>query len=232
MEQWFQACLSLCLVGLCSMVLYLYYVAWLRPQSLRNKLRQQGIRGPPPSLLYGNSMEIKSLMAEKSRGGGGEIKHGFTPAMFPHLEQWTKVYGMWWLIVWSLESQSTVLCMQLNSILRQYKLIHRLTIICDFSICNQVVVLSFMWFHAGPVFCYSLGNLVVLHISHPKLVKEINLCSSLDLGKTPHLKKTHEPLFGQGILKSSGKVWSHQRKIIAPELSADKVKVKIMLHQV
>lgn len=70
-----------------------------------------------------------------------------------------------------------------------------------------------------------MGNVVALHVSHPDLVKEISLCSSLDLGKATYLKKTHEPLFGEGILKSNGLSWSHQRKIIAPEFFSDKVKV-------
>ncbi|THU56927.1 hypothetical protein C4D60_Mb11t22360 [Musa balbisiana] len=81
----------------------------------------------------------------------------------------------------------------------------------------------------GPVFTYSLGNAVVLHVSHPDWVKEISLCSSLDLGKSSYLKKSHEPLFGQGILKSSGKSWSHQRKILAPEFFSDKVKGMVEL---
>ncbi|WOL16339.1 Cytochrome P450 [Canna indica] len=171
MESSLQLLFSLFLVAVCSMVLYLYYIAWSRPQKILNKLRQQGITGPPPSFLFGNSLEIKRLlMAEKSRGGRErrEIEHGYTPTIFPFFEQWRKVYG--------------------------------------------------------PVFSYSLGNVVSLHISHPDLVREISLCSSLGLGKTSHMKKTHEPLFGQGILKTSGEVWSHQRKVIAPEFFSEKVK--------
>ncbi|WOL14751.1 Cytochrome P450 [Canna indica] len=168
-----QVLLSLCLVGVCSLALYLYYIAWLRPESVRRKLRQQGITGPPPSsFLYGNSLEMKRLViAEKSRGrrqGLVEIKHDYMPLVFPYFEQWRKAYG--------------------------------------------------------PVFAYSVGNVVALHVSHPDVVKEISLCSSLDLGKATYLKKTHEPLFGQGILKSNGDCWSHQRKIIAPEFFSDKVK--------
>ncbi|CAD5180072.1 unnamed protein product [Musa acuminata subsp. malaccensis] len=167
MEVW----LSLWAVGVCGLLLiYFYSVAWLRPESIRNKLRQQGITGPPSSFLYGNSLEMKKLvMAERSRGGRGvEIKHDYTPLVFPYFERWRK--------------------------------------------------------HYGPVFSYSMGNVVALHVSHPDLVKEISLCSSLDLGKATYLKKTHEPLFGEGILKSNGVSWSHQRKIIAPEFFSDKVK--------
>nr|CAB3500930.1 unnamed protein product [Digitaria exilis] len=69
-----------------------------------------------------------------------------------------------------------------------------------------------------------MGNVVFLHVSRPDVVRDINLCVSLDLGKSSYLKATHEPLFGGGILKSNGVAWLQQRKIIAPEFFLDKVK--------
>ncbi|VAH90628.1 unnamed protein product [Triticum turgidum subsp. durum] len=69
-----------------------------------------------------------------------------------------------------------------------------------------------------------MGNVVFLHVSRADVVRDINLCVSLDLGKSSYLKATHEPLFGRGILKSNGEAWAHQRKIIAPEFFLDKVK--------
>ncbi|GJN31385.1 hypothetical protein PR202_gb19778 [Eleusine coracana subsp. coracana] len=82
------------------------------------------------------------------------------------------------------------------------------------------------WFYrnTGPIFTYSMGNVVFLHVSRPDVVRDINLCVSLDLGKSSYLKATHEPLFGGGILKSNGEAWLHQRRIIAPEFFLDKVK--------
>ncbi|KAG8079299.1 hypothetical protein GUJ93_ZPchr0007g3790 [Zizania palustris] len=66
--------------------------------------------------------------------------------------------------------------------------------------------------------------MVFLHVSRPDLVRELCLCVSLDLGKSSYMKATHLPLFGEGILKSSGHAWAHQRKLIAPEFFLDKVK--------
>ncbi|KAM3313489.1 hypothetical protein ACQJBY_032832 [Aegilops geniculata] len=74
-----------------------------------------------------------------------------------------------------------------------------------------------------------MGNVVFLHVSRPDVVRDINLCVSLDLGKSSYLKATHEPLFGRGILKSNGEAWAHQRKIIAPEFFLDKVKEMVDL---
>uniref|UniRef100_A0A0D9X2Z6 Cytochrome P450 n=1 Tax=Leersia perrieri TaxID=77586 RepID=A0A0D9X2Z6_9ORYZ len=66
--------------------------------------------------------------------------------------------------------------------------------------------------------------MVFLHVSRPDLVRELSLCVSLDLGKSSYMKATHQPLFGEGILKSNGHAWAHQRKLIAPEFFPDKVK--------
>lgn len=56
------------------------------------------------------------------------------------------------------------------------------------------------------------------------MVREISTCTSLEFGKPSYQQKELGSLLGQGILTSNGKVWAHQRKIIAPELYGDKVK--------
>nr|XP_023890860.1 cytochrome P450 714C2-like isoform X1 [Quercus suber] len=81
----------------------------------------------------------------------------------------------------------------------------------------------------GPIFLYSSGNIQLLCITDPEMVKEISLCTSLSLGKPSYLSKDRGPLLGQGILSSDGSIWAHQRKIIAPELYIDKVKGMVNL---
>eukprot|EP00262_Sarcandra_glabra_P016715 TRINITY_DN553_c0_g1_i1.p1 TRINITY_DN553_c0_g1~~TRINITY_DN553_c0_g1_i1.p1 ORF type:complete len:520 (+),score=69.39 TRINITY_DN553_c0_g1_i1:26-1585(+) len=76
----------------------------------------------------------------------------------------------------------------------------------------------------GPTFLYSTGNILLLYVTDLDLLKEITLCKSLDLGKPTYLQKERGPLMGLGILSSNGSVWSHQRKIIAPEFFMEKVK--------
>ncbi|XP_051147871.1 cytochrome P450 714C2-like [Andrographis paniculata] len=76
----------------------------------------------------------------------------------------------------------------------------------------------------GPLYLFSLGNLQILYVSKPDLVKAIATCTSLDLGKPSHLREDLGPLLGQGIVTSNGSIWARQRKIIAPELFMDKVK--------
>lgn len=76
----------------------------------------------------------------------------------------------------------------------------------------------------GPVFTYTSGSMQVLSVTDPNVVKEIILCSSVDLGKPSYLSKERGPLLGQGVISSSGSLWSHQRKIISPEFFPEKVK--------
>jgi gibberellin 13-oxidase len=86
---------------------------------------------------------------------------------------------------------------------------------------------------AGPVFSYSIGNMVFLHATRADVVRDLSLCvSPLDMGKSSYMKTTHRPLFGDGILKSSGERWAHQRRLLAPEFFPDKVKamVGLMVH--
>ncbi|CAL5071133.1 unnamed protein product [Urochloa decumbens] len=80
----------------------------------------------------------------------------------------------------------------------------------------------------GPVFTYSIGNMVFLHASRADVVRDLGLCvSPLDLGKSSYMKVTHRPLFGDGILKSSGDAWAYQRRLIAPHFFPDKVRAMV-----
>lgn len=81
----------------------------------------------------------------------------------------------------------------------------------------------------GPIFLYTTGNIHMMAVVDPEMVKEISLCSSLNLGKPSYLSTERGPLLGQGILTSNGPFWAHQRKIIAPEFYLAKVKVMVNL---
>ncbi|KAK3039865.1 hypothetical protein RJ639_028258 [Escallonia herrerae] len=76
----------------------------------------------------------------------------------------------------------------------------------------------------GDVFMFALGNTQILYVTQPDMVREITTCTSLDLGKPSYQAKERGALLGQGILTSNGAYWSHQRKILAPELYMEKVK--------
>ncbi|KAM3685228.1 hypothetical protein ACJW31_11G102100 [Castanea mollissima] len=140
--------------------------------SIKTAKARDQIRGPPPSFLLGNIIDMKMMKSNSSKTPRGEqaITHSCSSALFPFFELWSKEYGS--------------------------------------------------------TFMFSLGNIQILHMNHPD---EINICTSLDLGKPSYQHKERGPLLGQGILTSNGATWAHQRKILAPELYMEKVKVMMNL---
>ncbi|XWS08404.1 hypothetical protein CRYUN_Cryun41cG0077200 [Craigia yunnanensis] len=81
----------------------------------------------------------------------------------------------------------------------------------------------------GPIYTYSTGTRQHLYVNQPELVKVMNQCITLDLGKPSYITKRLAPMLGNGILRSNGLVWAQQRKVIAPEFFMDKVKVMVGL---
>ncbi|XP_010278927.1 PREDICTED: cytochrome P450 714A1-like [Nelumbo nucifera] len=153
-----------------SLVMYVYSILWLKPEKLREKLRIQGITGPPPCFLRGNVPEMKRIQAGVAAASpsAANSPHDYASILFPYLEQWRKQYGQ--------------------------------------------------------IYMYSTGTRQHLLVNHPDLVKEMSLSVSWDLGKPLYMGKTLGPMLGNGILRSNGNIWAHQRRIIAPEFFMDKVK--------
>ncbi|KAG6763450.1 hypothetical protein POTOM_030866 [Populus tomentosa] len=162
---------AVALIGLVGIVIRMCDALIFRPERLRSKLREQGIRGPPPAFLLGNIGDIKKAQSKVSKAsweGEQVISHNSSNTPFSFFEHWSKKYGS--------------------------------------------------------AFMFSLGNIQILHMNHPDAVKEISICTSLDLGKPSYQVKERGPLLGQGILTSNGAIWAHQRKILAPEFYMENVK--------
>ncbi|GMI73209.1 cytochrome P450, family 714, subfamily A, polypeptide 1, EUI-like p450 A1 [Hibiscus trionum] len=81
----------------------------------------------------------------------------------------------------------------------------------------------------GLIYTYTAGTRQHLYVNQAELVKEMNQCISLSLGKPSYISKRLAPLLGNGILRSNGHVWAQQRKVISPEFFMDKVKVMVGL---
>ncbi|XP_010260749.1 PREDICTED: cytochrome P450 714C2-like [Nelumbo nucifera] len=85
------------LFGFFSLFLHLYRVLWLKQQLLRSRLHKQGIRGPPPTFVFGNGLEIKRIQNSKSTAvktsNKENLSHDFASTLFPCFEKWRKEYG-------------------------------------------------------------------------------------------------------------------------------------------
>uniref|UniRef100_A0A0D3HQQ6 Cytochrome P450 n=1 Tax=Oryza barthii TaxID=65489 RepID=A0A0D3HQQ6_9ORYZ len=81
------------LVILLSLALfYLCNILWLRAVKIRKKLRRQGIRGPKPTFLYGNTKEIKRIQQEL-KFSQKQGTNNFISTLFPHFLLWRETYG-------------------------------------------------------------------------------------------------------------------------------------------
>lgn len=91
----------------------------------------------------------------------------------------------------------------------------------------MLVMCSVLIYSPGKTFTFALGRVQILYVADPELVREFNLCKSLDLGKPAYLQKERGPLLGKGLITANREMWSHERKTITPTLYIDKVKVYI-----
>ncbi|XVF35728.1 hypothetical protein REPUB_Repub18cG0171300 [Reevesia pubescens] len=85
-------------IALGGVVCYIFHhctTSWLKSQRLRRKLRVQGIKGPPPSFLYGNVPEMQQLQLKtnKTRNHTEIVAHDYTSTLFPYLDHWRQQYG-------------------------------------------------------------------------------------------------------------------------------------------
>ncbi|VAI03196.1 hypothetical protein VPH35_072107 [Triticum aestivum] len=73
-------------------LLYICEILWLRPERIRKKLRKQGVRGPRPTLLYGNTQEIKRIRQEALPAQKQDTSN-YMSTLFPHFMIWRETYG-------------------------------------------------------------------------------------------------------------------------------------------
>ncbi|OMO86148.1 cytochrome P450 [Corchorus capsularis] len=70
---------------------------WVESQRVRRKLGMQGIKGPPPSFLYGNVAEMQQIQfkAKNTRRTHTQeiVAHDYTSTLFPYFDHWRKEYG-------------------------------------------------------------------------------------------------------------------------------------------
>ncbi|MQM07038.1 hypothetical protein Taro_039867 [Colocasia esculenta] len=239
---------------------FVYEVFWARPERMRAKLRRQGIGGPPRTLFFGNTLDMKRIQAEeKGRKVNG---HDYAAILFPFLDRWRKkygksrnrnlryvvglvligvisgihtwkpfpVFGLKEMLLRAFESANTVRTVGASTFSRVLcsHLLH-----VHLRMSARKIALSACFGPAaqtiGSIFVFSMGNLDILHVNDVGMMREISQCKSLDLAKPTYVKELFKPLFGHGILSSSGSKWAHQRKVIAREFFTDKVKGMVEL---
>ncbi|OEL13784.1 Cytochrome P450 714C3 [Dichanthelium oligosanthes] len=94
MEKLLEIILVLLFMLVGSAIIYLYDILWLRLEKIRKKLRRQGIKGPEPSMIYGNTLEMKRIRQELKCVQRQETNlNNYISIIFPHFLLWRKTYG-------------------------------------------------------------------------------------------------------------------------------------------
>ncbi|KAL0435167.1 UNVERIFIED_CONTAM: cytochrome [Sesamum radiatum] len=87
---------SVVCVGVLGLLFRLYNVLVAEPGRLRSALRRQGLRGPPPTFLLGNVLEMRrarDAAAKAATGNSPPTSHNCGAVLFPFFEEWRKTYG-------------------------------------------------------------------------------------------------------------------------------------------
>ncbi|KAF9595778.1 hypothetical protein IFM89_004180 [Coptis chinensis] len=87
---------SIAFLGLLSLFIYVYNDLVLKPKGLISKLVKQGIKGPQPSILYGNIPDMKRIQSSVAKASTEEhqqVSHDYESRMFPYFELWKNEYG-------------------------------------------------------------------------------------------------------------------------------------------
>lgn len=71
---------------------------WLTPKKLEKRLKEQGLRGNPYKLLYGDFKEISTLFKE-AHAKPINPSDDFVSRVIPHFCEAVKKYGMMYLLI-------------------------------------------------------------------------------------------------------------------------------------
>ncbi|XP_027153445.1 cytochrome P450 CYP749A22-like isoform X1 [Coffea eugenioides] len=85
----FVASILFCL--LVALINFLHKVWWM-PRRIQHVFFSQGIKGPPPRFLHGNTIEI-SEMRQNFMNRKVQLSHDIFRTLQPHIYLWTKIYG-------------------------------------------------------------------------------------------------------------------------------------------
>ncbi|XP_020251991.1 cytochrome P450 CYP72A219-like isoform X2 [Asparagus officinalis] len=89
-----------------------YYSLWWKPKRLEKHLRQQGIKGNPYKVLYGDTKEELERFKEAWSRPMDELNHQILPRVVPFTHQMVQKYGkmcnIWvgptpWVLIWDTE---------------------------------------------------------------------------------------------------------------------------------
>ncbi|EFJ27842.1 hypothetical protein SELMODRAFT_94751 [Selaginella moellendorffii] len=83
-------------------------VYWWRPRAIAAQLKKQGIRGPPPTLMAGQMLEIRKTMAAIRDHDMESFSQDIVHRVQPGFHKWNKQYGKRFVYWWGTEPRISV----------------------------------------------------------------------------------------------------------------------------
>ena len=151
----FVASILFCL--LVPLINFLHKVWWM-PRRIQHVFFSQGIKGPPPRFLHGNTIEI-SEMRQNFMNRKLQLSHDIFRTLQPHIYLWTKIYGTTCRLLLLPSFKNRNICFSGWNFLQNPRI---------FFTC---AVLFF--FGVGKNFMHWPGARAALVVSEPELIKEL-----------------------------------------------------------
>ncbi|KAG8388808.1 hypothetical protein BUALT_Bualt02G0163600 [Buddleja alternifolia] len=90
--------ISVALVGIIGVFVRVYNAVVAEPRRLQSAMRKQGLKGPPPTILLGNLLEIKKARDAAAAANAATVKgpppsHNCGAALFSFFGNWRNQYG-------------------------------------------------------------------------------------------------------------------------------------------
>jgi len=68
---------------------------WFTPLRIKKIMEMQGVRGPKPSFLTGNILDMASLVSKTTSQDMKTISHDIVGRLLPHFLLWSTQFGMY-----------------------------------------------------------------------------------------------------------------------------------------
>ena len=197
-------------------------VLWLRPHHYSQIAKDQGIEGPKPAFLWGNTLDMKRLrdkvaMDDKLLMGLDPNNTSYCKPMnlshnhmlrriLPEHVTWSRAYGVKRHYLMWIGSDPHVVTTDMN-VVKDTLLMSSSTTVLKSDNANA---------NANNTNKYNKSD----------KYEDNNFFAPSAMGKSPLLQRFLEPITGlSGLILANGDTWAHQRKIVAPAFHSLRLKV-------
>ena len=194
-------------------------VLWLRPNRYSRIAKDQGIEGPEPSLLWGNTLDMKRMRDKVAMDDELDpnnttyckpmnLSHNhMLQRILPEHVVWSRAYGVKRNYLMWIGPDPHVVTTDMEVVKDTLLMLSSTTMLTSDNTNAK---------NMSNKYKYNKSN----------KYKGNNFFSPSAMGKSPMLQRFLEPLTGlSGLILANGDTWAHQRKVVAPAFHSLRLKV-------